>query len=209
MRIENRGSFLFLEVAHQNLFELPMNALRFISFVSFFLFLGLTTEASLQIEVDYKGEYYQVIDAKRALPVIEVNGKKRSVTRSQIRVNQEGEPPVEDAYFMIRNRSTKTQDRTMQGGPRSRFFVFRAEIKSNMDLKNNFIAVAMKNEYGQSRLVLYELRDLKADKWTKVSFSVPTDNSQNKGGYQQFVFSNGTQVLDEKQYNQQQRRRKR
>ena len=140
--------------------------------------------------------------------MIEVDGKKRSVTRSKIRVNQEGAPPIEGAFFELRNRSTRTQDRTIQGGPRSRFFVFRAEIKSNVDLKNNFIALAMRNEYGQSRLVLYEIKDLKAEKWTKVSFSVPTDNSQNKGGVQQFVFSNGIQVLDEKQHSQLERRRK-
>ena len=173
------------------------------------LAMGLPVYAGLEVQVSYKDKYYKVIDARRALPVIEVDGKKRSVTRSQIRISHEGDFPLEETYFEIRNRTFKTEDRTIQGGPRSRFLVFRGEIKSNVDLKNNFIAVAMKNEYGQSRLILYELRDLKAEKWTKVSFSVPTDNSQNKGGIQQFVFSNGTQVMDLKQYNQANRRRQR
>lgn len=185
-----------------------MKALRILSPVLLFCSLGFSTEAALQVQVDYKGKYYPVIDAKRALPVVEADGKKRSVTRSKIRVNREGPPPLEDAYFAIRNRHTTTRDQTLQGGPRSRFFVFRAEIKSNVDLENNFIAVTMRNEYGQARLIVYEVRDLKADKWTKVSFSVPTDNSQNRGGIQQYLFSNGTQVLDERNYNQQQRRRR-
>lgn len=170
---------------------------------------GSSAQAGLEVQVNYKDKYYKVIDAKRALPVIEVDGKKRSVTRSQIRISQDGSAPLDDTYFEIRNRSFKTQDRTLQGGPRSRFLVFRAEVKSNQDLKNNFIAVAMRNEYGQSRLILYEVKDLKAEKWTKVSFSVPTDNSQTKGGVQQFIFSNGVQVLDLKQHTQGNRRRKR
>ena len=186
-----------------------MKALRLPILVCALCFLGLTSKAALEVQVDYKGKYYPVVDAKRALPVIEVDGKKRSISRSKIRVNQEGPAPIDGAYYSIRNRNTTTRDQTIQGGPRSRFFVYRAELKSNVDLKNNFIAVTMRNEYGQARLIVYEVKDLKADKWTKVSFSVPTDNSQNRGGIQQFLFSNGTMVIDEKTHNQKQRRRQR
>jgi hypothetical protein len=65
-----------------------------------------------------------------------------------------------------------------------------------------------KNKFGQSRLVVYELPNFKEEKWTKVSFSVPTDNSESVGGSKQYVFSNGSQVLDQKLFNQANRKRK-
>ena len=60
----------------------------------------------------------------------------------------------------------------------------------------------------RDHIIFYEVKDLNAEERTKVSFSIPTDNSPNKSGIQQLLFSNGTQVLDQKPYNQPQRRRK-
>ncbi len=105
-----------------------------------------------------------------------------------MRMYQDKGTIVEDGFYSIRNKKITTRNQTMQSGPQSRSLVFRAEIKSSVPLENNFIAVSMKNKFGQSRLVVYELPNFKEEKWTKVSFSVPTDNSESAGGSKQYVF---------------------
>ncbi len=81
------------------------------------------------------------MEAKRTLPVIEVNGKKPSVTRSRIRMNQEGKPPLDGASFYQGSGYENSVGNPAGRTPES-VFVFPAELKSNADLETDFIAVA-------------------------------------------------------------------
>jgi len=52
-----------------------MQPLRILALVLSLGMFSLASEAAISIGVEYKDQYHKVIDAKRALPVIEVKGE--------------------------------------------------------------------------------------------------------------------------------------
>lgn len=71
---------------------------------------GLSTAAAASVEVEYKKQYHPVVDVKRNTPIIEVEGKRRSITTSQIRVNREGGTVHKEGYFILKDRQISTKN---------------------------------------------------------------------------------------------------
>ena len=174
------------------------------------ILIGLSRASAATVEVNYKKEYYPVIDVKRNAPVIEVEDKRRTITTSEIRVNREGGSALKEGYFNLRDREIRSQNLSPKKGAKApKNLTFRAEIKTNVDMENNFIVLSLAANSRQPKLMLAELPDFKADTWTKVSFNVPLNKVISTAGAKQFIFSNGSNVMTQRQFNQSQRRRKR
>jgi len=187
-----------------------MKTLPIISLALVGMVVGFSPAAAVNVEVKYKNEYHPVIDVRRNTPVIEVDGKRRSINTAEIRVNREDGSAIKEGYVNLRHREIWSQNMSPRNNVRSpKTLAFRAEIKSSVDIENNFIVLSLVPNAKQPKLLLAELPDFKADTWTKVSFNVPLNKVIPTAGAKQFIFSNGSYVMTQQQFNQSQRRRKR
>ena len=172
-----------------------------------FVILGLVVlnvEAAVSIQVTYKDQQYRVIDVKRNQPVIQVEDKRRTISRSKIGMNKQDRFSFKDGYFELKDRQIRSRSQSSSSGGgqfNSRLF-FKAQIRTSVDLENCFIVIELIPHAGESRIVLAELKDFKANKWTKVEFSVPTIKSLGGGKAKHYIFSGGVQVLPKRQFEQ-------
>ena len=159
----------------------------------------------MSIEVKYKDNYHKVIDVRRSVPVVEIEGKKRSLIRSKIRLNREGGTAFYEGYFNLRKRQIRARSQNINGDILDSALVFNAEIKTSVDLRNSFMVIELIPRFGESRVVLHELPNFKADKWKEVNFSVAIGISRGGGSAKHYIFTNGNQVLPQGQFMQQNR----
>ena len=167
------------------------------------LWLGSSyADAAIRIEVVYKEKFHKVIDVKGTRPVIEVEGKRRTLSRSKIRINRNGGDAFGGGSFELKNRQLRSKSLvSMETGDEFNAALdFKAQIKSSVDLKNNFIAIELISESGKRGIILAELPNFKADKWTRVGFDVQTYKVLSGGSANHYIFTNGYQVLPQGQF---------
>lgn len=165
---------------------------------------GLNAEAAVSIEVKYKNQMHRVVDVRRNQPVIEVEGKRRTLSRAQIGMRRDGGITFEGGYFELKDRRIRSQSliSSSTGGEFNSRLFFNAKIKTSVDLENCILVIELNPAFGNSRIVLAELPNFEANKWTKVYFSVPTNKSLGGGKAKHYIFSDGHQILPKRQYNQ-------
>ena len=183
--------------------------MRTLLLLVFCLSLGVSIlHSAVAIEVEYKGETYPVIAVDGSSPVIEVDGKRRTVSDSSLKMRRESGAPFRGGFYGIKNRQVRTQSLSVRRGGKNRNLIFKAEIMTSVDIEDAFIVLASAPRDGKSQFFLNELPDLKAKEWTEVDFieiigpSYPAVKSTRH-----FIFVNGQQVLTQQEVRQERRKR--
>jgi TonB family protein len=188
-----------------------MKTLPISIFVLFLCLVSLPADAAVRIEAVYEEKLHRIVDVRRTNPIIEVDGKRHTLSRSKFRINRNGGNPFEGGSFEIKDKQTRSRSlKSFQTGDQfNTSLYFRAQIKTTADIKNCFIAIELTPENGKSGFLLAELPNLKAGKWTKIDFDVPTYKALGGGRAKHYLFTNGFQVLPDRQFNQQLQRQAR
>ena len=162
------------------------------------LMVGVDLQAFVSIKVEYKDQFYPVIDVRSGMrPVIEVDGKRRSLRGSKYQFRQTGGVTFEGGYFEMKDRVLQTQwlESLETGAEFNYDLYFRAKVRASVDMENCFILIAIAPERHKSGVLLHQVRDLKAGKWTTVQFRVPTPVLISGGQAWEYLFTNGEEVL--------------
>ena len=92
--------------------------------------ISLTAEGAVSIQVAYKDQQHRVIDVNRNQPVIQVEEKRRTISRSKIGMNKQDPFAFKDGYFELKDRQirSRSQSSISSGGQFNRggFSICRA-----------------------------------------------------------------------------------
>jgi TonB family protein len=160
--------------------------------------------AYVSIKAEYKGEYYPILDCRLGHRVyIEVEGERRSIKRSIFSISHKSGIPFKGGYFEIKDRimESRAVASLESGDIFNDELAFRAKIRTSVDLECCYIALEISSGDFVYGILLHEIPDLKAGEWIHVSFRVPTDGSWRSGTVNQYLFTNGQQVLQEGPFN--------
>lgn len=166
-----------------------------------FLLFTFNTWA-VRVEVEYNDQYHPVIDVGKVIPIIEIDGKRKAIKGSRVRLNKEIKSIVKDGFFELSDRElTIMRSVDFSTGNEYNFQMdFRARLESNRELKNCFLAIDMFPQGGPPSMALVEIPNLKAQKEKKISFSLSLHRLLGEGRYRLYLFSNGDQVLQKSEF---------
>jgi hypothetical protein len=158
------------------------------------------------VQVEYKDKYHPVVGARDLRPVIQVEGKRRSVRKAKFNFAQKGGVSFKEGYIEIEELRLSSQS---IGGGLNREFHFQARLKPSADLENCFVAITLTPDVGKGGLLFHEIPDLKAGEWKFVRFAVSTGLTGSGGGSSIRYFSNGLAVFRKSRFDQMQAARER
>ena len=154
-------------------------------------------EATSIVRVAYKDKYHPVVGARGLNPVIQVEGKRRSVRRAKFIFAPKGGVSFKHGYIEIENRRLETRaiEDFDGGGTFNHEIHFQARLRSSADLENCFVAIRIRPEIGEEGMLFHEIPDLNAGDWKFVRFTVSTHLNLGAGQAQEHFFSNGLEVF--------------